>query len=82
MPVELKDGEDPAGGPADPGVEDQAGGPADPGKEARCLLEDWKAWLGEGLDRVENFTREKPATGLALSFLAGLLLSAWFRRKS
>ncbi|MEK7469019.1 MAG: hypothetical protein AAB074_16720 [Planctomycetota bacterium] len=51
-------------------------------EKARDLFADWRTWVSEGLTQVETFTKEKPATGLALSFLTGFLISALFRRKS
>lgn len=45
------------------------------------LLSDWRVWLSESLDQVETFTKEKPSSGLALSFLTGFLLGSIFRRK-
>lgn len=56
--------------------------PDDVREKACDLLADWRSWLTEGLNQVEAFTKEKPATGLALSFLAGAVLASWFRRKS
>ncbi|MEK7469651.1 MAG: hypothetical protein AAB074_19935 [Planctomycetota bacterium] len=51
-------------------------------ERARELFADWRTWVSEGLTQVETFTKEKPAAGLALSFLAGFLISFVFRRKS
>jgi hypothetical protein len=56
--------------------------PDDVRDKARELLADWRTWMTEGLNQVETFTKEKPATGLALSFLTGFLISMLFRRKS
>ena len=50
-------------------------------EKARELLADWRTWVSEGLTQVETFTKEKPATGLALSFLTGFVISSLFRRK-
>lgn len=50
-------------------------------EKARELLSDWRKWLAEGFTQVETFTKEKPATGLALSFVIGFVISSWFRRK-
>ncbi|MCE9581248.1 MAG: hypothetical protein K8T20_01900 [Planctomycetes bacterium] len=50
-------------------------------EKARELLSDWRKWLAEGFTQVETFTKEKPATGLALSFALGFVISSWFRRK-
>jgi len=50
-------------------------------EKAKALLSDWRVWLTESMDQVEKFTKEKPATGLSLSFLTGFLLASWLRRR-
>ena len=49
--------------------------------KVKDLLSDWRIWLTESMDQVEKFTKEKPSTGLAMSFLTGFVLGSWFRRR-
>ena len=49
--------------------------------KVKDLLSDWRIWLTESMDQVERFTKEKPSTGLAMSFLTGFILGSWFRRR-
>jgi hypothetical protein len=48
---------------------------------ARELFDDWKRFLATGWEKAEEFTKEKPAAGLATSFIVGFLLASWLRRR-
>ena len=50
-------------------------------EKVKSLLADWRVWLTETCNQVETFTREKPATGLSLAFLAGFVLGGWARKR-
>jgi ElaB/YqjD/DUF883 family membrane-anchored ribosome-binding protein len=45
------------------------------------LLSEWRELAGRLLKEAENYTREKPAAGLAAAFLAGLLAGTLLRRR-
>lgn len=53
----------------------------DPEDPLRALLSEWSAVCRQCLDEVEGFTRERPAAGLAIAFLAGTFFVSLFRRR-
>lgn len=45
------------------------------------LLSEWRELAGRLLKEAEEYTREKPAAGLAAAFLAGFLTGSFLRRR-
>ncbi len=45
------------------------------------LLGEWREILSRCVDEAEKFTREKPAAGLSVAFLAGIFLASLLRRR-
>lgn len=46
-----------------------------------ALFGEWRRLASRLLEEAEQFTREKPSAGLAGAFLAGFVLSSFFRRR-
>jgi ElaB/YqjD/DUF883 family membrane-anchored ribosome-binding protein len=45
------------------------------------LLSEWRELAGRLLKEAEEYTRQKPAAGLAAAFLAGLVAGTFLRRR-
>ena len=46
-----------------------------------ALLGEWRQLASRLVEEAEQFTREKPAAGLAAAFVAGFVLNSLFRRR-
>ncbi len=64
-----------------PEAEAKSDGAAARRESFAALLREWREILSRAVEEAEEFTRQRPAAGLAASFVAGFVFGGIFRRR-